>query len=222
MREIKVKTSCGPLVFLVQDGQKPAVLMIPGLARNPVQLSGWTDLLPDFDVSYVRLPGHGGAPVLPRADLALWTAAVNEALPYVFPGRRLYVVGESLGALLAMGLTADHIVAVDPFLTAPWFVRDRVQVDAMPIGLQTLVLQPQHAVLHRIVSPVLVLGGSEPTGEPRNLETMPSALTDADFARFAEHPKVRCRRVDGGHLLLTYHQDAVREVLREAFEPAAG
>lgn len=214
MRRLHVRTSYGDVVFLVSQVEGPTVVMIPGLTRSSRNLLEWRDHLPEFAVSFAELPGHNGAPPLNKTDILQWTAAFNDALPYAFPRREIFIVGESLGGLLAMGLAAKHIIAVDPFLDAPQFIQDRVRVPMIPPGLQRITLQPHHAVLDRIKSPTLVLGGK---GETQDPDRMPSALTDQDFARFAEHPLVTCERVEGGHLLLTQSQEAMIPVIRRTF-----
>lgn len=81
------------------------VVIIPGLARVPADLSAFADL-----GRIVPLPGQG-APVLPEMTFADIVASLRGGIP-----ADALVVGESLGGLLALGLP-NPVLAIDPPLT---------------------------------------------------------------------------------------------------------
>ncbi|MEU6642773.1 alpha/beta fold hydrolase [Saccharomonospora sp. NPDC046836] len=70
----------------------------------------WDDVRLGAGSFAIDLPGHGGAPALPRgADVADFAAVVADALD----GERVHVVGASLGGLVAQHLAAEYPGLVD-------------------------------------------------------------------------------------------------------------
>lgn len=172
----------------------------------------WRNRIPGLGLA--ALPGHGGAAELDDVSVAAWIEAWREAMNILGP--RL-LVGESLGAIVAMCLPAKAVVAVEPLLTVEhlWPQREVIR-NARARGVEisaaheALFNHSYEWVLDRISAPTLVIAGMTPLLPQRPLQSFaPSLLTDQDFDRYAQHPLVKAYRIPGGHTLLDENPDAV-------------
>ncbi|HEX7944193.1 MAG TPA: alpha/beta hydrolase, partial [Phenylobacterium sp.] len=98
-----------------REGSGVVVLVLHGLGRT-ARIEGFFP--PDLTVAHLELPAHVG-PLFDRYDQAAIAEAYDEVIAARFTGRRVVVVGISMGAVIGLALRAREIVAllaVDPFL----------------------------------------------------------------------------------------------------------
>lgn len=88
-----------------------AILMIHGILGTPRHFDWLIDSVPDeITVHNILLKGHGGS-VRDFSDATMsdWKAQVEQALTTLeSPGRKILIVGHSLGSLLAMDTAVRH------------------------------------------------------------------------------------------------------------------
>lgn len=204
LKNYTVVTSEGELVFTATHPD-PRVLMFHGFMRQANHVLHWRDLIED--IGFVHLPGHTFSPVLAETTLEAWIRAFRE-MTTIF-SRPPLIIAESLGAIVAMSIPAQAVIAVDPPLSVDqlWPVRAAIghaRGRGMEISpeLAAMFDSPFHWVLDRIAAPTLVLAGSEPLLPKRVITRTPSVVTDDDFAAYAAHPRIEAIRIDGGHDLL--------------------
>ncbi len=214
MRNLIANTPRGAVSFAYEGfSEKPVALVIHGFMRRAEPLFSWADRLPGYSVCFARLPGHMADHI--DGGLPAWIDAFTSAIRG-FPKLPELVIGESLGAVVALGLPVPNIVAVEPFITTGklWAVHANVhEVIARsnplwPVYVEMFVNREYSSLLQTLTSRTLVLAGDEPMMPRRPCEYAPSILDDEDFARFASHPMIEARRVPGGHDLLLRSADA--------------
>lgn len=217
MQNFIIHTRRGRVVFTGKTAE-PTILLAHGFARGASWLHGWIDRLPGLAI--MRLPGHDGVPELDEISVEAWIEAWQEALGRL-PGPH-FLIAESLGAVVAMCLPAKAVVAVEPLLSVDQIWPQRRSMEAagsrVPPAYAALFDHPFDWVLERISAPTLVLAGTEPLLPERPIRTAPSLLTDADFDRYAAHPKVQALRIAGGHTLLDENPDTVQALAARFFE----
>ncbi len=103
-----ISVSTGNLT-LWEAGGGPAVLLLHGAGDHA---GTWSKIVPHLKGKYrvliPDLPGHGGSePLQGELDIEMMFTAVNELLDMVSPGEPVTIVGNSLGAWVAM-LVADR------------------------------------------------------------------------------------------------------------------
>jgi pimeloyl-ACP methyl ester carboxylesterase len=188
-------------------------MMFHGFKRSPGHLRAWRERLPG--VAFGILPGHAGAPALADVSVEAWAEAWREAFDTM--GAPPVLVGESLGALLALALPSRAVVAVEPLLSVDQIwpqheVMARARARGVPISAEDEALfgWSYDWILDRISAPALVIAGRTPLLPPRQIVgPAPSLLTDADFNRYAAHPLVQAVRIPGGHTLMDENPDGV-------------
>lgn len=210
LQSYRFETPFGP-IFYKSETPTPRVLMIHGFRRSPANLYPWRRRIPGL--GFIHLPGHGGASELVNRSAPVWIAAIAELTTFL---EAPPILAESLGAIVAMGVPARAVVAVEPPLSTHqlWPIQEtarllRLQGLDIREELEALFHAPFHWILDRIRAPTLVLAGDIPLLPPRALDYTPSVLTDADFAAFARHPLVEAHRLPGGHALLDENPDGV-------------
>ncbi len=95
----------------IVPGAKQAVLLIHGIVGTPRMFDPCLDCIsPDISVHSVLLPGHGGtAADFGRSSMDAWMAHCRHALDALRQGHeRVYIVGHSLGTLIALHLAAEN------------------------------------------------------------------------------------------------------------------
>lgn len=220
MRGHKFDTKRGA-VFLVADTPRPKTLIVHGFRRAPAFLEWWRPHFPD--VGFVVLPGHATAPPVDEVSVAAWAEAWREAVgSFEEPP---FVIGESLGALVALAMPARATVAVEPLLSVAdlWPQRryiEGAQARGVTISETEAALfdTPYDWALEAISAPTLVIAAAEPLLPERPYDGAPSLLTDADFARYAAHPKVEAVRIPGGHTLMDQARPGVLSLATAFFE----
>lgn len=124
----EVRTSLGNLSLLLDRppsaSQRPVVLMLHGLMRDAVNLADWYDIIPSsFDLVIADLPGHGRSPAQGPATVEAVAQRLRETISRHFAKRSVAVVGESVGALVALALGDGKlpeirgVIAAEPPLT---------------------------------------------------------------------------------------------------------
>ena len=194
-------------VHVNRTGRGPRLVLLHGWALNS---HVWDDVLPAlaerFTLDCVDLPGHGSSDWLPEiTDLDSLVGAIAPVL-----GDRCHVLGWSLGAMVALHLTARHAAHVERLVlvaATPKFVADdswtaamspavlrqfatRLEQDYRGTVQEFLALQVRgderaHAALRTLRRRVLAAG--EP--DPRALSVGLDVLRDADLR--ADLPRVR-------------------------------
>lgn len=217
LRNYPTRTDRGVVVYTAER-QFPRVLIIHGFKRRAGRLLPWAQRIPDL--GFVHLPGHSRAPAFEEVSVQAWADGV-QAMVATFPEPPL-IIGESLGAIVAMSARARAVIAVEPLLSCDnlWPLRRTIS-DARARGLdigaedEAIFNSSFEWVLERISAPTLLLAGTTPLLPEREVWPEPSLLTDEDFATYAKHPLVQARRIPGGHSLLDTHRDDVMEAAAE-------
>ncbi len=206
-----LQTPRGVIVYSAMT-KTPNVLAIHGFKRSVSALLPWAERIPGL--GFVHLPGHGGRPSFDEVSVPAWIEGVQK-LVETFPEPPL-IIAESLGAMVAMSVSARAVIAVEPLLsTAQLWPLHRTIRDARARGVpispedEALFAGSFHWVLDRISAPTLVLAGLTPLLPERVVRPEPSLLTDEDFAIYAGHPLVEAHRIPGGHTLLDHSRDHV-------------
>ena len=251
----QVKTRDGSICLYAKSGVslgkagRPVLLMIHGALRNSEVLFDWIPLCdPDFDVVCVDLPGHGRSPTILDVTIDRFAENIGDVVTTVLSTRRVVVVGESLGGLVALAMgggaipSINGIVAADPPMTMAklWHVRaalsSAIASDPTNKFLQALALNifgvgSDGAVHERIYyhlidqarKPILVLTGDVPLLPPRNINAVPCLVDDVDryvMDRLAAN-NVCFEVVSGcGHVLLVDAKERCRNVIARFCESA--
>lgn len=211
LRTYVVPTPAGPVRFHAETPE-PDVLLIHGFKRFARHLLPWRARVPGL--GFIDLPGHGGAPELAEVSLQAWIEGLRRVTGRL--ARPPVLIGESLGALVALSIPARAVVAVEPPLSTHqlWplyrtFAAARARGIEIPPEQEALFAEPFHWVLEKIASPTLVIAGDVPLMPERPVFPEPSLLTDEDFAAYAANPHVQAVRIAGGHTLLDHNPDGV-------------
>jgi len=116
--------------FRRERGARGGVLLLHGFTGSPYEMECLADPLAEagWSVVGVRFPGHGSPEETEDNTWPAWRATAEEALADVEAianGGPTFVVGLSMGALIALELAARHperlrgIVALSPAITLP-------------------------------------------------------------------------------------------------------
>lgn len=123
-----IVTIKGAEEYLLRGGTK-GVLLIHGFTGSPAELRPLGDYLnkQGYTVLGVLLPGHGTVPEdLNNTAWEDWYAKVTEGFKRLQQtSSSIYVVGMSMGGLLAMKAAAELPVAKAVFMSTPIFLYDR-------------------------------------------------------------------------------------------------
>lgn len=200
----RYQSTLGPLFYSAPLPQ-PETLLVPGFMRHMADVRRWEQVFPGL--GFLHLPGQDGAPFIDETWVQAWAIAFDELIGNFREPPCL--IGESLGAVLALSLKSRRVVALEPLLSTDnlWPLQNQI-ADARRTGieikpeLEALFSEPSDWVLDRIASPTLVLAGAEPLMPVRETRRAPSLLSDDDLRRYGSHPLVTIHRVPGGHALL--------------------
>ena len=231
--ELAVYTTAVP-----QAVDRPLLLVVHGALRRAEILMGAFPWWPaPFDIVFADLPGHGRSSPLVPATVERFAQRLNAAMTALFPQRRLFVLGESLGGLVALAMagpadteTVHGVIAADPPLTTAklWHVAQAVRTalartphspfmqsfagDIFGIAATEATTERiYYPVLDRLRVPALILTGDIPLLPPRRTASVPCVMDEVD--RFVierlYHGRVTVKTLDrSGHLVLF---DAVAE-----------
>lgn len=230
---IEVETPFGPVWFWTQDTGRPVVLFISG-AFAPFDIAAnLQDFVAGADVWRAHLPGNH-CPPLVAESLGVFVAGFEAAIRSALGDRPLVVVGNSTGALIAMGLKAPNLrrlVLIEPPLRIapggpfeplredPRFNQGAFIYNLFGVGPQVSEARDYSHLLANLEVNARVLIGSE-----RELGRAigASVVDDQSRAELASHPRVRLHVVRGaGHQVLPRAREVTVEVInsvcREAF-----
>lgn len=210
---------------LNENGSDTVVLVLPGLGAP----NGLRDVLPTTrSVTAFAMPAFSGPTLASGYQPATIADAYDQALERRFAGRRVVVLGVSLGAAVALGMRSSQIAAsvlVEPFLTS-----EKLELQEMA-RLRFLPYRPDLLPFFRdaigyggdsIEYPIAphparrtILYG-EGDHVP-NAGSLPSFVSAAELARLAATGATTIS-ARGRHDLLSSDASAVRNALLEALE----
>lgn len=217
MKHTAVETAVGHVWFSSEpltDG--PAVLLLHGAMRTTAEMQPMASRLPN--TVFGHLPGHG-TPELAGAGIDLWSRAFATAAASYFKGRPLILVGESLGALVCLGMARFpvsgflSVVAIEPPMRFSW----PISATDLPDWLKEMLRGDHRALLGSSLIPVTVVAGDIPLNPPRLLEQTPSLLGDEDREGIAT-----LEVLSGGHQLVTENPGACAEIVWRHLAQYAG
>lgn len=133
--------------FQLQGSNGKAVLLLHGYTGAPSEMRPLGDYLQaqGYTVLCVRLPGHGtSVDDLEQTTAEQWYDAALQGLRLLAQQYgEIYVAGLSMGALLAIRLTAEEQVAKAAFISAPIYVRDK-RTPFLPLLRYFIRYLPKH------------------------------------------------------------------------------
>lgn len=190
-----------------QSDERPLLLVVHGALRRAEVLMGAVPWWPaPFDIVFVDLPGHGRSSPLVPATVDRFAQRLGVAMAALFPQRRLFVLGESLGGLVALAMAGlqetdrvHGVIAADPPLTTAklWHVAHAVRTalaraphsafmqsfaaDIFGIATtQGTAERIYYPVLDRLRVPALILTGDIPLLPPRQTTSVPCVMDEVD------------------------------------------
>lgn len=243
------RTSQGALALTIdrdpRASERPVALLIHGALRNSNNLKSWIPILSDrFDVVIADLPGHGRSPGEGDPTIAALIPRFKELVARHFEHRDIVVVGESIGALIGLGLADGQVpqikgvLAADPPLTTAkqWaifvnFQRRAAKVPLLGDYLMSFMLEvfgytPEAIVADRIYYkyvdavkiPVLMLTGDVPLWPVRPQTTIPCLLdaTDRWMLGTLKNPNISLTTIKGSdHLCLDKPTEQCKAAVRD-------
>jgi hypothetical protein len=221
---------------------RPLVFAIPGFLSttdNLIKLGESLGLL--ADLCLMRLPSNRSAALSTTApaDLARMVSGLIEEM---FPGRPVVLLGESSGALIALGVRSSNlarVIAIEPPLATGnlWpivgplrkYLGDLCDPMASAFVFDTLGLdearsetRSQLGLLDGLNVPVDVVLGKEPLQPLREVARFPSLVDLAERQVLAATPGVRLHILPGtGHNVLGQAFRATREIVLEGCRRAS-
>lgn len=221
MQLVRVATEVGEIHLTagVLAGRRPLVAVLPGYDQVIADIAPLTTRFADFDLVLGLLPGHGGAPIISRPTVEACARGFAQALARALPGRRFWLVGNSLGGVIGMAIAGDPppgmagLVAIEPFLDGQCWPLQRV-LAVKPTRFSTTVFQGSYAhLVGRMRTPCTVLAGDRPlTSEPQ--PDLPSLLSASDRALIVRH--ARLVDIPGGHDIAAARPDLCAQAVRGA------
>lgn len=222
----------------------PVVVALHGLLRTSKMLQPMLEpLAAEAELVVVGLPGHGYSPRMLRPDLDKLTAAFVSAIRQLAPRRKIVLLGESLGGLVAAAaapiVDAAFSLLLDPPLTMgkQWAVQKNIrsvckEVSAEDVGWITAIAETMFGMeptgirdlrYHNLLGPIAgrcaILTGDEPLLPVREkLMNVPCCLDDEDIAlirdRFGE--AIQIMRFSGtGHPLVDQQPAGIVHLMRQ-------
>jgi len=223
---------------------RPVLLTITGAFAGENAMSKMQAVVGSgCDAVLMNLPGNL-CPPLSEASPEAFARALDEVIPRAFGARPVVLHGVSVGALVALGVTADsirRIVAVDPPLTTAnlWpmipslrkVLRDRPDDAAMRAFVEgvfgvtetAVIDRRRHHLFERLRAPVDILVGEIPLMPARPLDRLPSLVDEPERAFMRDHPGVTVTVAAGAGHNVPYQAPLVlRDVLLRALRIASG
>lgn len=212
MQHTSVSTRLGEVWFSYEPlTQGPAILLIHGAMRSANDLFEFGGAF--TNIVYAHLPNHG-VPPLSSLSVDDWSKAFAVACSVFFHDRTFIIGGESLGGLVAIGMSrffnprASSIVAFDPPLSEmPWPLKN-VELDE---EIRSLFQTEYWWMLEDAKLPVHLVAGLDPLEPPRATLKIPSLLSSSDRIRASRLSTLH--EIPGGHLLLEESVDSCRRIL---------
>lgn len=212
MRHTAVSTRIGEVWFSYDPlSEGPAILLIHGAMRSANDLFKFGSVF--NNIVYAHLPNHG-VPSLASATVDDWSKAFAVASSVFFQDRKFIIGGESLGGLVAIGMSrffnpkVSSIVAFDPPISKmPWPLK-HAELDA---EIRLLFENDHWRMLEGANMPVHIVAGLDPLEPPRATRRIPSLLSSSDRIRASKWSTLH--EIPGGHLLLEESVHSCRRIL---------
>ena len=226
---------------VAETGDRPVVVFLHGALRYAAMLEFWAGSLGEAaDVVLLDLPGHGASPPQDDASLDAMADTVDSAIRLNLAGRRVLLVGESIGGTIALRIgggpegPVKAILAADPPLTTAklWnvaasfrqaFEREpqnaflrRFARDAFGLADDGVEERIYYPLLGRLRMPATILTGDIPLMPPRPVVGATSVFDAVDrFVADTFYPgKVEIEQIpDCGHLVLVQAHERCRQFL---------
>lgn len=240
-RRYTISTPAGAasLVFdkSIRNSPRPLVVLFHGAFRSAIFLDSWFErLAPLADVVICELPGHGKAQRI-TPTLETYSRLFESALTMRFHGRRMVLVGESLGGLVAASLShLGPVVALDPPLSTAklWplhlTIRRRREEDpTFNFDAEFVsnffgyrddgppVQRSYFNLFEKLASPAWVVAGGVPLSPPRFVQTTPGFLESPDLDRLRKLPGVTVSVApEAGHLITSEAPECALSAIGEA------
>lgn len=176
-------------------------VFIHGAARNSNKLAPWIRR----GSALIELPGHGVAPYI-EGDAEAWASEFESAIAKVWPGASITLVGESLGGIIAMHMSADRTFCLDPPMQPTAAVEREIRYGNVAEFLRPMVRSTYWNVLDNLQRPINVICASE------------GILPAQAKTRLSQHPMVIYDEISGGHLLLDERRREVEFALNRQKE----
>lgn len=212
LRHTSISTRLGQVWITARNLQPgPAVFLVHGAMQSAEAISHMLDLVPNCVLGH--LPGHG-VNHLNDGTLDGWSKAFAVAASTYFGKRPVVLAGESLGALVCLGMgrfqlpAFQAVVAFEPPLTPSWPVRRAALAEPMA----TILNQHYGDLLAACLLPVTIVAGRVPLEPEREMSRTPSLISQL------ERSKLKPLIVDGGHQLLSENSDACAKVLNDTVQ----
>lgn len=223
---------------------RPIAVFVPGLGASLLLAAVHAlALLDRFDIVVCSLPGHSGSDELPDVSLAGFSAECGALIAAAMPNaRNLFVIGQSLGGLIALDMAhrhlaqVKHVILLDPpfrltraraarVLHQVWrFTGEnpyqaRICQEIMGFDATTGAVGPARDYHELVRGPFncLLLRGGNPPGR------MPSFVENDDVVALRDHNPsimVGAQLHAGGHALLADDPAGVLAQLDRFLMPA--
>lgn len=212
LRHTSVSTRLGSVWITSRNlNPGPAVFLVHGAMQSADAIIHMMDLVPNCVLGH--LPGHG---VSSLSDVTLdgWSKAFAVAASTYFGDRAAILAGESLGALVCLGMgrfqlpSFRAVVAFEPPLTPSWPISRAALAEPMA----TMLEQSYGDLLAACTLPVTIVAGRTPLEPERELSRTPSLLSQSEKETL--HPVI----IDGGHQLLSENPGACAKLLNDAVQ----
>lgn len=235
------------------DPNRPLVVFIHGVFRHGGMLASWPFRLKHLaQVLIVDLPGHGHSLSTIQPSIDNMTQAIGRALSSIAAGRRVILVGESLGGLIVLGLQEEcprcdirSVIALDPPMSTAklWSVHTNLaqlpkhknpssfdyQLIYQLFGLNfedksRVDERIYYPILDKLTCPTFILTGDVPLFPPRPGNFSPCLFDAVDqYILRRFYPAMRCEVLSGaGHLLLGDRPDACQKIFEGIIAEHAG
>lgn len=254
--EVRQEPSRDGVIALTADpsafeGDRPVALFVQGALQSlSGQQGAWAPLLaPLADAVFVDLPGQGrSTPIIP-ATLGRFADNVADAAASALPGRRIVLVGESLGGLVSLAVASlgrldirATLLVDPPFTTAKqWqlyayfnqmLTRQPDDAALASLAWEMFGITPgaqeervYYPLLDQAPGPVHVITGDVALQPVRQMGVLSSVMDGADrfiLERFYGD-KVRLHTIPGaGHQVLAAQLEASAALVRTLMAEALG
>lgn len=212
------------------DEGRPLIFVIRGAFGARGQMALLPGRFPDSDVVLTDLPGMH-SPHMAAPGIASFAQAFDLLVRRHFSGRRVMLLGLSIGGVVALQMSeGDVVMALDPPLQTgdlwpliPRFRRALAETDDRGLaewmwglfGVSADRIEPRdyRAVLDTRKPGIIMIGG-DPLEPMRNAPRVPGLMTASARAAARDHPTLWAIEVsDSGHNLLQGAPDFVLETI---------
>lgn len=209
LQYVHITTRRGPVGITAApeawESREMATVLIHGALGNAGDMFRWSTPLPNR--LFIHLPGHE-APTLDENSVAAWVEALDEALATL--QRPIFIVGNSLGGLLALCLPHPALALAPPLRTHNlWPVRQVLERETGPKVEVIRAVFREGQDFRQMVLGGDVITGNVPLMPPRATEMIP-CLFEGDIAPSS----LRVHRVESSHLLLKHQPNTCLKIVK--------